>query len=329
MRALICINLIFIIAAFNNTECKQHSATPENSGKTSKSSSQPKIVYTYNIPGDSTKDYYVTIFPDGKIKGTLILLPGFGELPASTLIETDIYKYASKSGYITFIPALGDWSFFYVDDSSHQKINHFFDTVFKRYNLPANHFFIGGYSFGGVAAFQYTERAYQPSSKLRKPAAVFGVDPPLDLERMYISMITTDRPPKHPVSQNEDNYIANLFQEKFKTNPKDNPKYFWNVSPFSRSDTSHSAIKLLVNIPLRIYSDPDINWYIDNRQVDYTDMNVFDAAGMINWLKSMGNNKAELINCLGKGVRKEKNFRHPHSWSIVDGKELIEWINKY
>ncbi len=57
-------------------------------------------------------------------------------------------------------------------------------------------------------------------------------------------------------------------------------------------------------------------------------MNVFDAAGMINWLKSMGNNKAELINCMGKGFRIEKNFRHPHSWSIVDGKELIEWMDK-
>lgn len=293
------------------------------------SSSQSKITYTYNIKGDTTKDYYVTIFPEQEIKGTLILLPGFGELPASTLIETDIYKVASKFGYITFIPALGDWSFFYIDESSHQKINQFIDTVFKRYSLPTNHFFIGGYSFGGVAAFQYTERAYHPDSKLRKPAAVFGVDPPLDLERMYVSMITTDRPPKHPVSQNEDNYIASLFQEKFKANPKDNPKYFWKISPFSRSDTSHSAIMPLIDVPLRIYNDPDINWYIDNRHVDFTDMNVFDAAGMINWLKSIGNGKAELISCLGKGFRKEKNFRHPHSWSIVDSKELIEWMNKY
>jgi hypothetical protein len=325
MKTLVHVSILIALAIFEYSECKQQ-VSP---ALVNDSSSQPKIIYSYDTPKDTTKNFYVTIFPEGPIKGTIILLPGFGELPTGTLIETDIYNYASKSGYITFVPALGDWSFFYCDDVSLQKLNRFIDTVFAKYSLPEKHFFIGGYSFGGVAAFQYTERAYQPDSKLRRPSAVFGVDPPLDLERMYNSMTTTDRPAKHPISKNEDNYFADLFPVKFKTTPKDNPAYFWKASPFSRSDTSHSAIKPLVRLPLRIYSDPDINWYIDNRHVDYTDMNVFDAASMINWLKSMGNDKAELINCLGKGFRKEKNVRHPHSWSIVDGKELIEWLNKY
>jgi len=330
MRTLVYISIILTFAAWNKSESKQHSVTKTTLGNlASDSSSRLNIIYTFDTPNDTTNNFYVTILPERQIKGTLILLSGFGELPTRTLIETDIYKYASQAGYITFIPALGDWSFFYCDDVSHQKLNQFIDTVFKKYNLPTKHFFIGGHSFGGVAAFQYTEQAYRPNSKLRRPAGVFGCDPPLDLERMYISMTTTDRPKKHPISQNEDNYIANLFQEIFKTNPRDNPKYFWKVSPFSRSDTSHSAIKLLVNVPLRVYNDPDINWYIDNRYVDYKDMNVFDSAAMINWLKSMGNDKAELINCLGKGHRIKENIRHPHSWSIVDGKELIDWMNKY
>lgn len=330
MKTVFYMSIVLLFATWQSSESKQHSISEKTSGHSlSDSISQPKVIYTLDNPNDTTKNFYITIFPEGQIKGTLILLPGFGELPTSILIETDIYKYASKAGYITFIPALGDWSFFYCDDVSHQKLNQFIDTVFAKYSLPSNHFFIGGYSLGGVAAFQYLEHAYLPNSKLRRPAGAFGIDPPLDLERLYLSMITTDRPPKHPLSQKEDDYFVNLFQEKFKTNPKDNPKYFWKVSPFSRSDTSHSAIKSLVKVPLRVYNDPDINWYIDNRHVDYTDMNVFDAAAMINWLKSMGNEKAELINCLGKGHRVQKNIRHPHSWSIVDGKVLIEWMKKY
>lgn len=326
MKKLFCLSLFFVFVTSGITGEKQDPAIlikPVLNANT-----QPKISYTYNS-NDTTKDYYVTIFPEGNIKGSLILLPGFGELPTSTLIETDIYKYSSKSGYITFIPALGDWKFFFIDDYSHKKLTEFIDTVFTKYNLSTKHFYIGGLSFGGVAAFQYTERAYLPNSKLRKPSGVFGVDPPLDLERMYISMTTTDRPTKHPISQGEDAFIADLLHKTFKANPKENPKYFWQVSPFSRSDTSHSAIKAIKNVPLRIYNDPDINWYIENRYVDYTDMNVFDAASMINWLKSMGNDKAELINCIGKGYRKEKNIRHPHSWSIVDGKELVDWMDKF
>ncbi len=325
MKKLFCLSLFILFASSVFAGNKQNPAIAMNS--VLDSDTNPKISYTYNSD-DTAKDYYVTIYPAGKIKGTLILLPGFGELPSNTLIETDIYKYASKSGYITLIPALGDWSFFYIDDASHQKLHRFIDTVFAKYNLPSKHFFIGGHSFGGVAAFQYTQRAYLPNSKLRKPSAVFGIDPPLDLERMYISMTTTDRPAKHPISQGENAFITDLLQKTFGTNPKDNPNYFWQVSPFSRSDTSHLALKSIKRVPLRIYNDPDINWYIENRYVDYSDMNVFDAACMINWLRSMGNDKAELINCIGKGYRKEKNIRHPHSWSIVDGKELIEWMEK-
>jgi pimeloyl-ACP methyl ester carboxylesterase len=321
MKTVFYLSVILLFAMWGISESKQQSISP--------GISRPTIVYTYDDPNDTTKNFYVTIFPQGQIKGALVLLPGFGESPTGSLVETDIYKYASESGYITFIPALGDWSFFYCDDASHQRLNRFIDTVFTKHNLSTKHFFIGGYSLGGVAAFQYAEQACQPNSKLRRPAGVFGIDPPLDLERLYISMTTADRPKKNPISQKEDTYFANLFQEKFKTNPGANPKYFWNVSPFSRSDTSHSAIKPLVHVPLRIYNDPDINWYIDNRQVDYMDMNVFDAAAMINWLKSMGNDRAELINCLGKGRRVGKNMRHPHSWSIVDGKELIDWMGKY
>jgi hypothetical protein len=183
----------------------------------------------FNTPNDTTKNFYVTVFPEGKIKGTLILLSGFSELPTETLVATDIYKYASQSGYITFIPALGDKLFFYLDEVSNERLYRFIDTVFKKYELPANNFFIGGYSLGGSAAFQYTEQAYAPGSKLRKPNAVFGADPLLDLERRYNYMISTDRPQKNPASAEGEKIFTDLFEEIFKTNPKDNPKFFWNI----------------------------------------------------------------------------------------------------
>ncbi|MGC1240986.1 MAG: hypothetical protein WA874_05325 [Chryseosolibacter sp.] len=55
-------------------------------------------------------------------------------------------------------------------------------------------------------------------------------------------------------------------------------------------------------------------------------MNSLDGAAMVNWLNYLGNEKAELIISIGKGYRLSKNIRHPHSWSIADGKELIGWI---
>src|SRR5687768_1147065 len=109
-----------------------------------------KIEYTFSIPGDSTQNYYITVHPKEKIKGAIVLLPGFGGLPKGELIETDIEKYAAHAGFLTIVPALGDWSFFYMDETSHQKLNQFISTIFKKYNLNEKSFFIGGMSLGGT-----------------------------------------------------------------------------------------------------------------------------------------------------------------------------------
>lgn len=34
-----------------------------------------KIEYTFSVPGDTTKNYYVTVFPNEKIKGAIQLRP--------------------------------------------------------------------------------------------------------------------------------------------------------------------------------------------------------------------------------------------------------------
>jgi pimeloyl-ACP methyl ester carboxylesterase len=287
--------------------------------------SAQKIEYTFEYPNDSTKNYYITVFPKGQIKGSLILLPGFGELPTETFAETQIHRYASENGYITIIPALGDWSFFYIDSTSNQKLNSFIQAVFKKYKLSNDNFFIGGFSMGGCGAVQYAQQALKVSSNLKKPAGVFAVDPPLDWERLYSNMLDSN---KKPIANEENLYWTKRINKLFKTNPDINPKFFWSISPFARSDTSHNALKSIINLPIRIYNEPDINWYIDNRSADYYALNVLDSAAMIKWLKKLGNDKAELVITTGKGYRITENKRHPHSWSIVDAKELVDWMNK-
>ncbi|MBL0339898.1 MAG: hypothetical protein IPP71_02680 [Bacteroidetes bacterium] len=54
-------------------------------------------------------------------------------------------------------------------------------------------------------------------------------------------------------------------------------------------------------------------------------MNGLDQTAMIQLLNDMGNKKAEFINSYQKGYRIEGN-RHPHSWSIVEPVECMNWI---
>jgi hypothetical protein len=82
---------------------------------------------------------------------------------------------------------------------------------------------------------------------------------------------------------------------------------------------------LLRELPLRLYTEPDVGWWIENRGTDYYGMNALDAAAMVNQLRILGNTRAELVTTTGRGYRADGS-RHPHSWSIVDQGDLAIWI---
>ena len=50
-----------------------------------------------------------------------------------------------------------------------------------------------------------------------------------------------------------------------------------------------------------------------------------DAAGAVNELRLAGNKNAALILSNNKAYRPDGS-RHPHSWSVVDNGELVEWL---
>ena len=80
-----------------------------------------------------------------------------------------------------------------------------------------------------------------------------------------------------------------------------------------------------VDIAVRAYTEPDVKWWMAIRRKDYDSMNAVDFAAFINALNLMGNQQAELILTTDKGYLPD-GTRHPHSWSIVDNKELINWF---
>lgn len=98
-------------------------------------------------------------------------------------------------------------------------------------------------------------------------------------------------------------------------------------SAFSYSEKNGGNARYLSGTPLRIYTDVDVNWWMDNRGVDMYDMNALDQSAMVLLLRKMGNTRAEFINAYQKGYRLE-GFRHPHSWSIVNAEDCIAWILK-
>lgn len=273
---------------------------------------------------DSTKNCYTIIYPP-KLPwtGCIFILPGFGQTAEGVLEQTDLPKLTAKSGLLTIIPTFQDGVLsFGINSLSQKSFDAIIFDVRQKHKLIDINYYVGGFSIGGSTAIKYAENA------IKKPLAVFAIDPPLDLERYYNSSKREIRLSVNKTPDEERIYMIERIEKEMGGTPKNVLKNYYKTSPYSFTDTTQTAIKKIIKLPLRIYSEPDINWWLKENEVDFTGMNVSECSAMINELNRLGNTRAELVITQNKGYRKPDNRKHPHSWSIIDNNELIEWLLK-
>jgi len=109
--------------------------------------------------------------------------------------------------------------------------------------------------------------------------------------------------------------------------PVRNVDIYNKLTPFNSSLSESGNEKFLRNTPVRVYEDIDVEWQLQNRRRSLYDSNALDASELINRLLLSGNERAEFMTAKQPGYR-SSGLRHPHSWSIVDEVELIQWALK-
>ncbi|MFD1874945.1 hypothetical protein [Hymenobacter bucti] len=271
---------------------------------------------------DTTRNCYTLIYPTTRPwKGYLVLVPGFGEAASNVLQQTSLPLDAARKGLLTIIPTLQQGTLsFGVDSASQQALRRIVSDVASKHELRNLRCYVGGFSIGGSTAIKFAELA------TRKPAAVFAIDPPLDFERFYDSAQRDIRLAAGGQASAENVYMVDRIKQEMGGPPQTARQQYYRFSPYSFSDTSQAAIKSLLHVPLRLYSEPDIRWWLSQRRADFTSMNVTMCSAMINELNRLGNSQATLVITQDKGYRKPTNQRHPHAWSIADSGELVEWL---
>ena len=284
----------------------------------------PNIKKVYLDNTDTTKNFYTIIYPP-KLPwtGYIFLVAGFGETAEKVLQQTDLPKKLALNGILTIIPTFQDGVLsFGVDSLSQQSFGRILKDVTTRHKLIDQPFYLGGYSIGGSCILKYAEESDI------KPNAIFAIDPPIDFEQMYNSSKRNLRLSVNTQPNGESVFLLKKIKEIMNGTPENAIANYQKISPYSFTDTSQVAIKKLLKVPLRIYTEPDIHWWMKERGMDYTNMNSTLQSAMINELNRLGNRDAKLIITVNKGYRKPDNSRHPHSWSIVDNDELIKWLQK-
>jgi hypothetical protein len=279
----------------------------------------------YINDGVSKSLFYYALIPKSNIKGVMVLFPSTGELVEEVINNNiNLSKLACDSSLLTIIPSINNN--LCVDQFSLKIINSIFNNVINKYNPPKDKFVIGGFSLGGMNALRYTEMSYQDKTlAIVQPKAVYGVDPPVDLVGVYYTFTRTIVRNAFAPAVSEAKDYVNKMHSQFGGTPQDKVDVYNLNSMYSRNQKNGGNTQYLKTVPVRIYSDPDIDWQMKYRYSDYYDMNALDQTAMINQLKLLGNNKAEFINALGKGYRLN-GMRHPHSWSLLEPTDCIHWI---
>ncbi len=273
--------------------------------------------------GDLKQDFYFALVPAKPVKGVLVLLAGAWESAEYVLSSNrPLVQQSFDHQYAVLVPSLN--RSLVLDDASLNLLNDVLRHAIAQYDLPRNRFVLGGFSAGGILALRYTELANENAKRTEVvPRMVFGVDPPVDLDRLYRSFERKLR--KDPQAQ-EPAYGIQILSKAAGGSPDQFPQKFVQYSAYSRENGGNA--RYLKEVPVRIYCDVDVNWWLNNRGADLYDINAPDLSALINFLHGAGNARAEFINAFGKGYRPE-GTRHPHSWSLIDPEDCIRWMQQY
>ena len=261
------------------------------------------------------------IYKVSNSKATLVLFPCFPCDIENTKNEFPIIEEANKKGVSVI---LMNYNFkLYLKDSELQNLTKHFNSIFKNNKLSTDNVYIGGFSGGGNVTLLLSNYLIKERNSIQ-PKGVFIVDSPIDLLGLYkvaekniISNFSSE-------SVQEANWIIDKFNSEF-GNPKDSISLYKKLSPYTLETNTISNVENLKNLKIRLYTEPDFDWWLKNRKNQKDEINSYFIEQLYNDLKIKGFQKIELINTKNKGYRAD-GTRHPHSWAIVDKENLLNWV---
>jgi hypothetical protein len=252
-------------------------------------------------------------------------LDGFGGSAEQIFPETKLHNIAYRHSILTV--GIGIRLKISADKSVVATLDSIMNDIKQRFQVPADKFVLGGMSAGGTIALRYAEYCKSDPAKYPiNPKAVFAIDSPIDMIDLMQYFDNEIAKNFSSIGVNEAQFVKNLLIQEY-GEVKTNLAKYVELSPFYKNQKGAGNERFLKDTALRVYHDVDISWYLKNRRRSVYDENFLNNSEMINRLLLMGNEKAEFMMAKQPGYRSD-GTRHPHSWSIVDEVECIQWIKK-
>jgi hypothetical protein len=305
MKKLLSIAIVFTLF----TSCK-------NTG-TEKTKNVEKIEFEEVI-----NDNYELSKPIGS-KAVLVLFGGYPEKAKDIKREFEILENAMENRiavvYMNYSQKL------WLEENEKEKLAENLHKIFEENDLPIDKTYFGGFSSGGNVALFISDFLTKQNSEMA-PKGVFVVDSPIDLTALYKSSEKNVERNFSEPSVQESTWLLETLGKQF-GNPHNNISNYENYSIYTSETDNFDNIRNLKNVKIRFYSEPDTLWWKQNRMADFDQMNAYYLEKLSKLLEKANFKQIEYIATENKGYRANGD-RHPHSWSIVDNKELIKWITE-
>ncbi len=267
---------------------------------------------------------YTLWLPDsGRVDGLIV----FTHPRRDTLTPDNMISYAlSRQLGVIYITTDNRFEFLFNVEQFRQ-IEQFLEEVITTYSIPSDNLLYCGMSLEGTRALRMTilSSIHNPTPILPKAIAI--CDAPLDMIRFHKELLKAKNLNFQPAAANEGAWVSAYLESNLNGTPHESIDRYIEYSPYSYIADGGPHLTYFKNIAIRAYTEPDVLWWMKTRRKDYYAMNSIDLAGFVNELNILGNEKAQLILTADKGIR-DDGSRHPHSWNIVDEKEMIDWFLK-
>lgn len=285
----------------------------------------PVIVLADSMAIGAHAPGYTLVLPEGPLNGLIVAFHP-GRDTSHQGYEMRLYTEAVAEQVAMLFVTTGNPVEFLFDTSRLAQLDRYIGEAILTYDLPRDRILCVGMSLAGTRALRYTQWCYAGHSASGiRPRAVAICDAPLDMLRFWRSGERAKHLGHSPISANEATWVNVQLEKHLGGTPEDMEEAYRNYSPYYHDLDIAPQLQLLLSVAVRAYTEPDVNWWMTNRGKSYYGINAPDAAGLINDLKLLGHTEAELITTSQQGVRPDGN-RHPHSWSIVDNAELVQWL---
>lgn len=254
-------------------------------------------------------------------KVVLVLFGGYPEKVEDIKREFPILEHALENQIAVIFMKYNQK--LWLEEYEKSELNALLTSLFSDHHLPFKNTYLGGFSSGGNIAMLLGEFLVAHDSKI-EPKGIFIVDSPIDLLALYRSSQKNIQRSFSDISVQESTWLIQMLEERF-GKPEEPFSNYERYSVYCSETQNIEDLRNLKKVKIRLYTEPDTLWWRKYRRVDIDQTNSFYLQGLSEVLSSSNFKYVELINTIDKGYR-ANGERHPHSWSIVDKNDLMDWM---